>query len=278
MATSAEDFVEHLFVASSKDTLVFFTNQGRVYPLKTYEVPAGSRTSKGRAIVNVLNLSGGEKSNIVLSVKEFEQDKFIFMATQQGMVKRTSLDLFSNIRKNGIYAITLDKGDTLVGAGVCSDAEEVILGTKKGFSIRFKVKEVRPTGRQSRGVRGVRLSKGDIALGMAMVKGTLKKEFCFLTATEKGFAKRTYIEEYRLQSRGGKGVINIKLSSKIGEVKGLILARDDDEIMCITQKGILIRSKVKDVRISGRSTQGVKVINLEKDDKLSSIARIIPEE
>jgi len=277
MATAESDFVEHLFVASSKDTLMFFTNKGRVYPLKTYEVPAGSRTSKGRAIVNVLNLSGGEKSDIVLSVKEFDPDKFIFMATQHGMVKRTPLELFSNMRKSGIYAITLDKGDNLVGAGVCGEEEEIILGTKKGLSIRFKIGEVRPTGRQSRGVRGIKLSKGDIALGMAMVKGTLKKEFCLLTATEKGFAKRTYIEEYRLQSRGGKGVINIKLSPKIGEVKGLILVRNDDEIVCITAKGILIRSKVKDVRISGRSTQGVRIINLEKGDKLSGVARIIPE-
>ena len=278
MATAEADFVEHLFIASSKDTLLIFTDQGKIYPLKTYEIPVGSRTSKGRAIVNVLNLSNKEKSATVLAVKDFAPDQFIFMTTQKGMVKRTSLDLFSNIRKSGICAITLEKGDNLVGAEVCSESEEVILGTQKGLSIRFKLKEIRPTGRQSRGVRGVRVAKGDITLGMMLVKGTFKqKEFSLLTATDKGFAKRTYIEEYRIQSRGGKGVINIKLSPRIGEVKGFILVKEDDEVACITQKGILIRTKVKDIRVSGRSTQGVRIINLEKQDKLSTIARIIPE-
>ncbi len=279
MSTAETDFVEHLFVASSKETLLFFTDQGKVYPLKTYEVPTGSRTSKGRAIVNLLALAGKEKVTAVLSVIEFSPDSFIFMATQQGMVKRSSLGLFSNIRKSGIVAITLDKADSLVGAEICSEKEEAILATEKGLSIRFKVKDIRPTGRQSQGVRGVRLSKADIALGMVLVKGTLKKEDIYLlTATENGYAKRTVIAEYRLQSRGGKGVTNIKLSAKIGKVKGLIPVKSDDEIMCITQKGILIRSKIKDIRVSGRSTQGVRIINLEKGDKLSSIARIVPEE
>ena len=279
MATAQEDFVEHLFVASSKETLVFFTDQGKAYPLKTYEVPQGTRTSKGRAIVNVLRLPAQEKITTVLSITDFDPEKFIFMATQKGMVKRSSLGLFANIRKSGIAAISLEKGDSLIGAGICDTEEEVILATKKGLSIRFKLKDIRSTGRQSRGVRGIRLSKGDVALGMAMIKDTLKKkEFGLLTATENGFAKRTSIGEYRLQSRGGKGVINIKLSSKIGEVKSLILVRPDDEVMCITQKGILIRTKVGGIRISGRSTQGVRIINLDKDDKLSTIARIIPEE
>jgi len=278
MATSEEDFVEHLFVASSKDTLLFFTDQGKVYPLKTYEVPAGSRTSKGRAVVNTLHLSGQEKVTTVLAIEEFDAEKFIFMATQSGMVKRTSLGLFSNIRKSGICAITLSEGNSLVGAGICDGSEEAILVTKKGLSIRFSLKDIRPTGRQSQGVRGIRLTKGDAALGMVLARGSLKKEdFYLLTATVNGFAKRTHVEEYRLQSRGGKGVINIKLSPKIGEVGALILVKSDDEVMCITQKGILIRTKVKDVRVSGRSTQGVRVINLGSGDKLSSVARIIPE-
>jgi len=278
MGTSDADFVEQLFVASSKDILLFFTNQGKVYPLKTYEVPTGSRTSKGRAIVNVLSLSNKEKITTVLSVDKFDQNKFIFMATQQGMVKRTSLSLFSNLRKNGICAISLAKGDNLIGAVISGD-EEVILATRKGLSIKFKNGDIRPTGRQSQGVRGIRLGKDDIALEMVLVKESLKKENAYLlTATENGFAKRTLIPEYRLQSRGGKGVINIKLSPKIGEVKALILVRPDDEVMCITQKGILIRAKVQSIRVSGRSTQGVKIINLEKGDKLSTIARIVPEE
>jgi DNA gyrase subunit A len=278
ITTAEEDFVEHLFVASSKDTLVIFTDEGKAYPVKTYEVPVGSRTSKGRAIVNLLNLTTKEKITTVLAIKEFDPKQFIFMATEQGVVKRSSLELFSNMRKSGICAITLDK-DRLIGASICEDKDEVVLATAKGLSIRFAVEDIRPTGRQSQGVRGIKLSKGDIALGMVLIQGTLKKEdFYLLTATENGFAKRTHIEEYRLQSRGGKGVRNIKISQKIGEVKGLILVRDDDEIMCITQKGILIRTKVKDIRTSGRSTQGVRIINLEKGDKLSSLARIVPEE
>ena len=279
MATSEEDFVEHLFIASSKDTLLIFTDEGKAYPLKTYEVPQGSRTSKGRAIVNVLNLGGKAKVTTVLSIKDFDPKQYIFMVTQNGMVKRTCLDLFANIRKSGIAAINLGKDDRLVSAGLCEETEEAILATKGGLSIRFKIKDVRPTGRQSMGVRGIKLGKKDIVLGTVLVRGAIKKEDIYiLTATENGFAKRTHVEEYRAQSRGGKGVINIKLSPKIGEVKGLVLVQDADEIVCITEKGILIRTKVKDIRVSGRSTQGVKIINLEKGDRLSTIARIIPEE
>ena len=179
----------------------------------------------------------------------------------------------------GILAITLAKGDDLIGAAVCDEKDEALLATRKGHSIRFGIKDVRPTGRQSQGVRGIKLGKADVVLGMVLVKPTIKKEDLFLlTATENGFAKRTHIDGYRRQSRSGKGIINIKLSPKIGEVKGLILVQGNDEIMCITQKGILIRSKIQDIRVSGRSTQGVKVINLEKGDKLASIGHIIPEE
>lgn len=279
MSTNDEDFVEHLFVASSKETLLIFTDEGKVYPLKTYEVPLGSRTAKGRAMVNVLNLSTQEKVTAVLSTKEFDPQRYIFMATQQGVIKRSSLELFGNIRKNGICAITLDQGDKLIGAGICEDKDEAVLATQQGISIRFAMEDVRPTGRQSQGVRGINLDKGDITLGMVLLPGSLKKnEYCLLTATENGFAKRTVIDEYRLQSRGGKGVINIKLTDKIGRVEGLVLVRNDDEIMCITKKGILIRVKVADIRESGRSTQGVKIINLEPGDKLSTIAYIAPED
>jgi DNA gyrase subunit A len=173
----------------------------------------------------------------------------------------------------------LDKNDRLVGAGICEDKDEVILVTQKGKSIRCEAKDIRPTGRQSQGVRGMKLGKGDVVVGMVLLEGTLKKEdFYILTATENGFAKRSHIEEYRLQSRGGKGIINIKVSPKIGDAKAVILVNESDEVMCITQKGILIRTKIKDIRSSGRSTQGVKIINLEAGDRLSTIARILPEE
>jgi DNA gyrase subunit A len=279
MATSEEDFVEQMFVASSKDTLLIFTNEGKVFPMKTYEIPVGTRISKGRAIVNLLNLTGKEKASAALSIKEFDPKQYIFLATETGIVKRSSLELFGNMRKNGICAITLEKDDALIGVGVCEDSDEAVIATQEGLSIRFPMEDVRPTGRQSQGVRGINLSKGDKALGMVLIKKVLKKEdFCLLTATANGYAKRTDIDEYRVQSRGGKGIINIKLSDKIGEVKSLILVRSDDEVMCITNKGILIRSKVADIRSSGRSTQGVKIINLEDGDKLSTVARIIPEE
>jgi len=279
MGTADEDFVEHLFVASSKDTLLIFTNEGKIYPIKTYEVPQASRTSKGRAIVNLLSLSNQEKVTTVLSIKEFGEKNFIFMATQQGVVKRTALDLFSNIRKNGIAAITLEKGDKLISVELCTEEDEVVLATQEGMSIRFRLDDVRPTGRQSQGVRGIRLDKNDIVAGTALIKGSLKKEDIYLlTTTENGFAKRSDCDEYRSQSRGGKGVTNIKLSDKLGEVKGFVLVRNTDELACITQKGVMIRTKIKDIRVSGRSTQGVKVINLDSGDKLATIARIVPEE
>jgi len=279
MATADEDFVEHMFVASSKDTLLIFTSEGKVYPLKTYEVPQASRTSKGRAIVNLLSLNNQEKVATVLSIKEFDEKSFIFMATQQGVVKRTALKLFSNIRKNGIAAITLEKEDKLISASFCAEEDELVLATQEGMSIRFPLNDVRPTGRQSQGVRGIRLDKGDIVVGSALIKSSLKKDDVYLlTATENGFAKRSDCDEYRSQSRGGKGVTNIKLTDKIGQVKGFILVRDMDELACITQKGVMIRSKIKDIRVSGRSTQGVKVINLDSGDKLATIARIVPED
>jgi len=279
MDLKEEDFVEHLFVASSKDTLLVFTNEGKVYPLKTYEIPQGSRASKGRAIVNLLHVAGKERVTTVLSIKEFDPNKYILMTTHKGMVKRCSLDLFAKVRKNGIAAIGLGKEDHLVEVVVSTESDEVLLATQKGLSIRFKVKEVRPTGRQSQGVRGIRLAKGDCILGTVLFHKTLtKKDVFILTATGRGFAKRTPINEYRLQSRSGKGVINVKLSAKLGEVVGVVLVGGEDEVMCITQKGILIRTKVKNIRVSGRSTQGVRIINLGKQDKLSSIARIISEE
>lgn len=278
MATGDTDFVQHLFVASSKDTLLIFTDEGKVYPLKTYEVPQGSRTSKGRAIVNVLKLENSVQITAVLSIKEFDPKSFILMATQKGMVKRCSLELFANARKKGIIAITLKKEDRLIGAQLLTEKDDIVLATKKGLSIRFGAKQARATGRQSQGVRGIKLAKSDIVLGMGIIEPSLKAEDLFLlTATEKGFAKRTKIKGYRSQTRGGKGIINIKLSSKLGEVKGILLVRTGDEVMYITQQGILIRTKVKDIRKSGRATQGVKVINLGKGDKLAAIAHVVPE-
>ncbi|MCD6228674.1 MAG: DNA gyrase subunit A [Candidatus Omnitrophica bacterium] len=274
-----EDFVEHLFVSSSKDTLLIFTTQGKVYSLKTYQLPLGSRTSRGRAIVNLLSLSSQEKITTILAIKEFGEKEYIFMATQKGLVKRTQLSLFSNLRKSGIFAINLTGGDRLIGAAVTTGDSEAVLITREGFAIRFKVREIRPTGRKSAGVRGIKLTKGDDVVGMVVLNGGLKKKnFYILTATEKGYAKRTHIDAYRTQSRAGKGIVNIKLTPKIGEVVTGTLVGQNDEVMCITQKGVLIRMKVEGIRETGRITQGVKIINLGEDDCLVSIVRVIPQE
>jgi len=276
ITTKEEDFVEHLFVASSKDTLLFFTNLGKVYSLKTYKIPTGTRTWRGKAIINLLRLSSREKITAILAVKEFEKEISVFMATASGLVKRVALEVFSNIRKRGISAINLDKNDYLIGAGLCRKNAEVILITKKGFSIRFPAEDVRVMHRQARGVRGIKLSSDDCVVGMVVLaEDIINKDFYLLTATKKGFAKRTHIKEYRRQARGGKGIINIKITERIGEVIGVVLVAEDDEVMCITEKGILIRLRVKEVRGTKRGTQGVKIINLKEKDNLASLTRIV---
>ncbi|MBN2120216.1 MAG: DNA gyrase subunit A [Candidatus Omnitrophica bacterium] len=280
MATRDEDFVEHLFVSSSKDTLLIFSSLGKVYGLKAYEVPEGTRTSKGRAIVNVLNLSSKEKITAVISVKEFKDENYLLMATERGLIKRCALDLFSNLRKSGIIAITLDREDNLIETCLVEQAQdEVILSTEKGKAIRFKASQIRSTGRTSRGVKGITLAKDDKVLGMVLVTPAMKKaEFCLFSVTERGFAKRTALKEYRLQSRGGKGIIGAKLSGKTGKVSATILTGPEDEIMAISQKGVLIRCKVATIRTSGRATQGVSFIRLDKADLVASSARIAEKE
>ncbi len=280
MGIKDEDFVEHLFVASSKDTLLFFSNNGKVYGLKAYEVPEGSRTSRGRAIVNVLSLSAQEKIAGVLAVKEFKEKSFLLMATEKGLIKRCKLELFSNLRRNGIIAVALDKDDGLIGASLVEgDRGQVILSTAKGKAIKFNISQVRSTGRSSRGVKGINLAKGDIVLSMALVTPAMQQEdFSLFTVTEKGFAKRTQVAGYRQQSRAGQGIISIKLSPKTGKGAAAILVRPEDEVMAITQQGVLIRCKVKTIRSSGRATQGVKFINLGTNDTVSSVARILEQE
>lgn len=276
ITTKEEDFVEHLFVASSKDTLLFFTNLGKVYSLKTYKIPTGTRTWRGKAIINLLRLSSRERITAILAVKEFEKETSVFMATASGLVKRVALEVFSNIRKRGISAISLDKGDYLIGAGLCRKNAEVILITKKGLSIRFPAEDVRVMHRQARGVKGIKLSSDDCVVGMVVLaEDIIDKDFYLLTATKNGFAKRTHIKEYRRQSRGGKGIINIKITERIGEVIGVVLVAEDDEVMCITEKGILIRLRVKEVRETKRGTQGVRIINLKEKDNLASLTRIV---
>ncbi len=280
MATKEEDLIEHLFTCSSKETLLVFSSQGKVFGVKAYEVPVGSRTSKGRAIANLLNFSPQEKVAAVLAIKEFNDKQYLFMTTEYGVVKRVSLDAFQNLRKSGITALSLEKNDSLIGVALGdSDNDEVILSTQKGKAIRFVVSDVRTMGRQAQGVRGIRLQDKDKVLGMVLVNAQVKKQNLFLlTVTQRGFAKRTSVNDYRKQSRGGKGVIGIKVSPKVGEVGGVVLVAEQDEIMGITQKGVLIRCQVSTIRSSSRNTQGVRFIKLEENDILATATRIAAEE
>ncbi|PIQ84830.1 MAG: DNA gyrase subunit A, partial [Candidatus Omnitrophica bacterium CG11_big_fil_rev_8_21_14_0_20_63_9] len=257
METKEEDFVEHLFIASTLETLLFFTNQGRCYWLKVHEVPQASRYAKGTAIVNLLSLQKDERLSTFVSVKEFVAERYLVMATKQGTVKKSSLDAYSNPRKAGIIAITLEKGDELIEAEITDGKQELLLITKQGLAIRFPEEQAREVGRASRGVRGIRLGKSDDVIAMQLVR----KGSSLLTVTELGFGKRTDLEEYRVQSRGGKGIINLKVTKKNGAVVGAKTVTDQDEIMLISHEGMIVRCPVKDVRTTGRAAQGVRLIN-----------------
>ncbi len=274
METRDEDFVEHLFVASTLETLLFFTNQGRCFWLKVHEVPQASRYAKGSAIVNLLSLQQGEGLSTFVAVKEFSPTASLIMATRQGTVKKSKLDAYANPRKAGIIAITLDKGDALIEAEVTDGKREILLMTRQGKAIRFPEDQAREVGRSARGVRGIRLDKKDEVVSMAIVEP--KSEL--LTVTTLGFGKRSPVEEYRVQSRGGKGIINIKVTPKNGEVVGAKTVTDQDELMLISHEGMMVRCPVKDVRSTGRGTQGVRLINIKGKDRVASVARVAPKE
>jgi DNA gyrase subunit A len=276
METREEDFVRHLFVASTKDYLLVFSDQGRVYWLKVYEIPQAGKQAKGKAIVNILEMGQNENISSVIPVKEFKQGQFLVMCTREGQIKKTGLSAFSNPRKGGIIAITLDKGDTLISAVLTDGNQEILLGTRQGKSIRFREKQVRDMGRQAKGVRGVSLLKNNVVVGMAVVSSTMNKSpTTLLTVTSGGFAKRTSLSDYRIQSRGGKGIINIKTTKKNGEAVGVMVVEPQDEILVVTQKGMIVRCAVKDIRQTGRNTQGVRLITLEKGDSVMSIAKVV---
>jgi DNA gyrase subunit A len=269
-----EDFVEHLFVASTKDYLLIFTDKGQVHWLKVYEIPQAGRASKGKAIVNLVQLEAGAKVSSTIPVKEFSADKYLMMVTKQGNIKKTKLDAYSNPRKAGIIGITLEKGDELISVQLTDGKQEILIGTYAGKALRFPEERVRDMGRGAKGVRGIRLAKKDQVIGMVIAQ----KGVSILTVTELGFAKRTPVEEYRLTSRGGKGVINIKVTDKNGAAVSLKAVSDDDELMAITQNGIFLRCAVKDIRETGRSAQGVRLIKLQDKDRVSCVASVIAEE
>jgi DNA gyrase subunit A len=267
METKEEDFVEQLFIGSTHDYMLFFSNLGRLYWLKTYQLPEAGRTAKGKALVNLLQLSEGEYISTALPVRDFKEG-YLVMFTKNGTVKKTALSAYSNPRGKGIIAISIEEGDELISVRKTSGTNDLIIGTRNGIAIKFNEEDVRETGRTSIGVRGIRLDKEDdvVAAEVADEKATI------LTVAENGIGKRTRFDDYPLQGRGGKGVISLKLTDKGGKVAGLVLVRDEDEVVMITSAGKLNRVKCTGISVLGRNTQGVKVMNIG-EGKIVSVAK-----
>ena len=278
------DFVEHLFTASTHDYLMFFTNTGRVYVERVHEIPDMGRAARGRSIANLLELEQNETVAAMIRVQSktndnredvtWEQPGFVFFVTQLGTVKKTALADFANVRKGGIIAIGIEQVDKLMDVKLTTGTNEVVIITKDGMSIRFKEEDARPMGRPAGGVRGIMLEQGDVVVASAVVDSGAT----LLVAGENGIGKRTPFDEYRVQSRGGKGIITMKTNDKTGVVVGALTVKDSDEIMLITVGGQMVRTRVNDIREAGRNTQGVKLVNLDEGDKLQAIAPVISEE
>jgi DNA gyrase subunit A len=275
-ATKEDDWVDQLFIANTHDYILCFSNRGRLYWLKVWEVPQGARGSRGRPIVNMFPLLEGEKINVVLALtgakRSFPPDHYVFMASSMGTVKKTSLDEFNNPRKAGIIAVDLDEGDYLIGAALTDGQHDVMLFSDGGKAVRFDENDVRPMGRNARGVRGMTLEEGQSVIAMLVAEDELQS---VLTATENGYGKRTGITEYTRHGRGTKGMIAIQQSERNGKVVAATLVHADDEIMLITDKGVLVRTRVSEIRELGRATQGVTLIGLDEGSKLSGLQRIV---
>ncbi len=271
-----DDWIDQLFIANTHDVILAFSNRGRLYWLKVWEVPEGSRTSRGKPIVNMFPLAEGEKITIVLpldaSLRTYPEDRYVFMTTKLGTVKKTPLSEFSNPRKAGVIAVDLDEGDYLIGAAVTDGAHDVMLFSDGGKAVRFDENDVRPMGRTARGVRGMMLEEGQQVIAMLVAED---EQQSVLTATENGFGKRTPITEYTRHGRGTKGMIAIQTSERNGKVVGATLVHADDEIMLITNTGVLVRTRVAEIREMGRATQGVTLINVDEGAKLSGLQRIV---
>jgi len=273
MGIKDEDFVETLLTATTHQTLLFFTDAGKVYWLKVHEIPEASRAAKGKALVNLLALAGSEKVTATLAVKEFREDLFVVMATKKGLVKKTELAAYSNPRQGGIIALGLEGGDKLIGVQLTDGQREILLGTKQGITIRFAESEVRSMGRTAHGVKGITLEEGNDVIGMETI--TPDSTTSILTVTEGGYGKRTSVGEYRVQGRGGKGIISVKTTEKNGLAVGFLQVRDSDEIMLIAAQGKVLRCKVGDIREIGRNTQGVRILDLEgEEDRVVAVARL----
>ncbi|CAG1065713.1 DNA gyrase subunit A [uncultured bacterium] len=274
MTTKEEDFVSNLFIASTHSYILFFTDKGKAYSLKVYDIPQAGRAAKGKAIVNILNVAPDEKITAYLPVREFKEGNFITMATAQGVVKKSDLMSFSHIRSGGLIAVNLDEGDSLIAARLTDGKTDLFLGTRMGQSIRFHEDEVREMGRTARGVKGIKLDEADRVVSME----TVEEGATILTVTEGGYGKRTEFAEYREQGRGGSGIINIKITEKNGPVAGIAKVRDTDELMISTSTGKIIRIAMKGVTVIGRNTQGVKLMDVDKDEHITGIASIAEKE
>ena len=274
MGTKEEDFVEKIFIASTHHYVLIFTNRGKVYWLKVYQIPQGGRAAKGKAVVNLINITPGERMAAILPIRDFAEGKSIVMVTKKGIVKKTELAAFSNPRTGGIIAMSVDEGDDLIDVQLTLGNQELFMGTRKGMAIRFKEEDVRDMGRAARGVIGIRMDEDDVVVGVEIpTEGN-----SVVTVSEKGFGKRTSVSEYRLQSRGGKGIINLKTVPRVGNVSGILQVTGDEDIMLISDTGNIIRVKVESVPLIHRSTQGVKLIDLEPEERLVGMARAEREE
>ena len=274
MKTKDEDFVSNLFIASTHSYILIFTDRGRIYWLKVHEIPDVGPQGKGKAIVNLVQLQGGEKLAAFCAVRDFGSGGFVLLATRRGIVKKTELAAFSNPRPSGIIALSVEDGDQLIDAVLTSGEDELLIGTETGMAIHFSEKDARPMGRTAYGVKGIELDEGDAVVSLQVVRagGTV------LTVTRNGYGKRTTLDEYRIQSRGGKGLIDIKASDRNGPVVGVNFLRGEEQVMLITEKGMIIRLNTAEISTIGRNTQGVRLIQLEEGDHLVSVARLAERE
>jgi DNA gyrase subunit A len=269
-----EDFVERMYIGSTHDYILVFTNDGRCYWLKVYEIPQAGRATKGKPIVNLINVSPDTQIQAMVFVREFKDDEFLLFCTRNGTIKKTRLSEYSNVRSTGIKAIKIEEGDELIEVAVTSGNNDVVIATQHGLSIRFHEADAREMGRDTTGVKGIELGEGDRVVGMVVIK----REATLLCVTSKGLGKCTHIDEYRVQKRGGKGILTVNRTEKTGDVVGLMEVLPEDEIMIITRGGMIIRSPVSQVRVAGRATQGVRLVNLEGGDVVTAVARVIPED
>ncbi len=273
--SSDEDFIEHMFIGSTHQYIMFFTDKGKCYWLKVYDIPEGSRASRGKSILNLIEKEKDENISAFVMVKDFHEELYVTMITKLGVIKKTKLDAYANIRRNGINAINIVKGDALVEVKLTNGHQEIVIGTHSGLAIRFNESQVREMGRTATGVRGIKLGKGDFVVGMIAV---VRASATILVVTEKGFGKRSDLGDYRITNRGGKGVITVKTTDKVGKMISIKEVTDSDDLMIITTRGILIRQKVKDIRVMGRNAQGVKLIRISDNDRISAVARIAEED